>query len=177
MDMVSVLLFIALIGGCGLMWWGSYKLEPHWVSKDGERLVCYGQGLDKQGRQIGRWREVRVTKIRSDTLEVRPRHGSLVVDRYKGGTAGIAGGVFKHRGQQASYWKVGGAAPSAPRNRAVYLLDGCNDPDLPHMLAIRIPKNSRAIPMLESLSRNKAAITASTSNPETPPAEEQPDRD
>ena len=180
--MGSVLLFVAIVGVCGLMLWGSYKLEPHWVSKDGERVICYAQGLDQRGQSTGRWREVRITKIRADTVEVRPRRGSLMIDKHSqgsgivGGLGGMARRQAKHR---ASYWKVGGATETSLRKRVVYLLEGCNDPDLPHLLIIRLPTSSRAIAMLESLAVNKRPkadkVSASTPNPETPRSAGQPD--
>ena len=176
MRMTSVLLFVALFGGCGLMLWGSSRIEPHWVSKDGERLICYGQAIDRQGRELGRWREMRVTKVRDDTIEVRPRHGSLDADRFSN-MSGFARGRKKPHSKRATYWRVGGATTAAPRNRTIFLLEGSDDSHLPFMLAIRVPNNSRAIPMLQGVSQYRSRISASTSSPETSQSEERPDQD
>lgn len=177
--MASVLSFIAVVAACAAMWWLAYKLEPHWVSRDGQRVVCYGQALDKRGAPQGRWRELRVTKVKSNTVEVRLRRGSLVVDRHTKSTGlSLAGDIVRRRGKRPSYWRVAGQTPDPPRKKVVYLLNSPNDQDLPEMLAIRMPANSKAIPMLESVSVNRVAdrVTTSQPSPETLRSEDQPDR-
>ncbi len=177
--MASVLSFIALVAVCAAMWWFAYKLEPHWVSRDGQRVVCYGQPLDKHGASQGRWRELRVTKVKSNTVEVRVRRGSLVVDRYaqRGGVS-LAGDIVKRRGKKPTYWRVVGQTPDPPRKKVVYLLNSPNDQELPEMLAIRLPANSKAIPMLESVSVSRTAERGQPSqlSPGTLQSEDQPDR-
>ena len=71
--MLSALVLIGVLAACVLMLWLSYKIEPHWVSKDGNRLICYGQALSRGGTTSGRWRELRINRINNDTLEVRFR--------------------------------------------------------------------------------------------------------
>jgi hypothetical protein len=94
---------------------------------------------------------------------------------------GLAGNVVRRRGRKPSYWRVVGQAPAQPSNRkVVYLLNSCNDPELPHMLAIRVPRNSRAIPMLESVSVNRQPVSPEPVSPSppnrgTPQSAEQPD--
>ncbi len=184
--MGSYLLFAAVIAVCALLWWAAYKLEPHWVSKDGDRLVCYGQPMTTRGETQGRWRELKVTKANSTTVEIRVRRGSLVADRYSSLNTGMSGfsslarDVVKRHGRKPSYWRVIGQSPSAPRGKVIYLLNHCNDPLLPEMIALRIPAHSKAIPMLESVSVNRQADGSSSPSPqprETPQSEAQPDRD
>jgi hypothetical protein len=165
----SALLYIGVAAACALMLWASYKIEPHWVSKDGERLVCYGQGLGRDGAPQGRWREMRVRKTSGHMVEVRPRRGSLSV-------AGSGVNPMKRRAQRVSHWKVIGQSPMPPRKRVVYLLGSSTDPGMPEMVALRLPANSRAIPMLESLATNKTAVSASQPSRGTPRSEAQPDR-
>ncbi|MEO7398615.1 MAG: hypothetical protein ABIW84_08635 [Ilumatobacteraceae bacterium] len=184
--MTPTLVFVAVLVVCGLMLWGSYKIEPHWVSRDGERVVCYGQGISNRGEPYGRWRELRLTKLRNGTVEVRPRHGSIVKDRHADGAsiagvagmAGFAGAMKKRRGQRISYWRVNGASADPPPRRIIYLLDGNDDPAMPELIAIRLPTKSRAIPMLEELAINKSKLVKdllSARHPETPRPPEQPD--
>lgn len=173
--MVSILAFCAIFAVCGLMLWGSYKIEPHWVSKNGDRLICYGQGITRDGEVSGRWRELRISRVRDDTVEVRPRRGSLAVDRPMGNPMRITASLGRNRHiRKATYWKVAGQQPSPVRNRVLYMLDGNNEPSMPEMIAIRVPKTSRAIPMLDALHLNRAP-TASRRNPGTTQSGDQPD--
>jgi hypothetical protein len=181
-SMASVLLFLAVVAVCGLMLWASYRMEPHWVSKDGERMICYGQGWSRTGQTSGRWREVRVSMVRVDTVEVRPRRGSLAerhADRADGGrtTMGSAAtNVLKKRGPRASYWKVVGKADTTLRNKVIYVLDGNHDDGMPQMLAIRIPAKSKAIPMLEAMTASRSTLS-SAANRESARSADRPDPD
>lgn len=175
--MSSALSFIAIAAVCALMLWAAYRVEPHWVSKDAQRMVCYGQGLGRDGHSDGRWREVRVTKVRKDTVEVRPRRGNLTAAaRQRVSTKSSV----QTRLPKASYWKVIGASDTPPKRRAVYLLDGGHDQGLPFMFALRMPANSKAIPMLDAIAAQRFSSAASTSwrpIPEMPRSVELPDQD
>ena len=165
--MGSFLLFAGVVAVCLLMLWASYKMEPHWVSKDGERMICYGQCLTRGGQSIGRWREMRIDRIQPDTLEVRPRRGSLGVDTPGARTAGgVVGGMLKRRGPKASRWKVSGRTETTLRNRVMYVLDGNTDPEMPDLIAIRLPAKSRAVRMLEEMAAHggsqKSVVPAPT---------------
>jgi hypothetical protein len=176
--MASTLSFLAIVAVCSLMLWAAYRIEPHWVSKDAQRMVCYGQGLGRDGQSDGRWREVRVAKVRDDTVEVRPRRGSLM-NAGRDRSVPTARSLVPKRLPKASYWKVIGPSETPPRRRAVYLLDGGHDPGLPFMFALRMPANSKAIPMLDAVAANRYATTpttASTPSPETPQSAEPPDQ-
>ena len=179
--MVSILAFVAIFAVCGLMLWASYKIEPHWVSKDGERLICYGQGMTARGEPIGRWREVRVSRAEHGCVEVRTRRGSLAMRERPSDTDvkfTKMGTIVKERGARASIWRVGGASSEPPPRKRVYLLDGNSDAGMPELLAIRVPATSRAISMLEELAVNKASgapgATAAPGAPTTPGATDDP---
>jgi hypothetical protein len=176
--MASTLSFLAIVAVCSFMLWASYRIEPHWVSKDAQRMVCYGQGLGRDGQSDGRWREVRVAKVREDTVEVRPRRGSLMgAGRDRSMTN--ARSTLHRRLPKASYWKVIGPSETPPKRRAVYLLDAGNDQGLPFMFALRLPANSKAIPMLDALAANRYGTnpaTASRPTPEMPQSAEPPDQ-
>ena len=150
--MASFLLFTGVVAICLLMLWASYKMEPHWVSKDGERMICYGQCLTRGGQTVGRWREMRINRIKPDTLEVRPRRGSLSVDKPGSRTVGgIVGGALKRRAPKSSHWHVSGRTETPLRNRVMFILDGNTDVAVPDLIAIRLPAKSRAIAILDEM--------------------------
>ncbi|CAB4881627.1 unannotated protein [freshwater metagenome] len=173
--MASVLSFLAIAGGCVFLLWIAYRMEPHWVSKDGERMVCYGQGLGRNGQADARWREVRVAKVSNDTLEIRPRRGGITSTPRREAMANPRQTLSRRR-RAPSYWKVIGRSDTPPRRRVVFLLDGNHDPDMPEMFALRLPPNSRAIPLLEALAANRSSTPTARPNPETPRSADRPDR-
>lgn len=183
--MTSTLIFLAIVCVCALMLWGSYKIEPHWVSKDGQRMVCYGQGISNRGEPYGRWRELRLARMNNGTMEIKPRHGSLTKERIDSrssiGSVISGSGAFKRRNERASYWRVNGASADPPPRRIIYLLDGSNDSTLPELIAIRLPLKSRAIPILEEMAANKSTfvteLLASGRNQGTTQSEARPDQD
>ncbi len=173
--MSSVLTVLSIAAGCGLLLWIAYRMEPHWVSKDGERMVCYGQGTSHNGRSDGRWREVRVGRVRHDTVEVRRRRSGHVGTPRREAMANPTQ-LLQHRQPKVTYWKVIGQSDTPPKRRVIYLLDGCHDPNVPEMLALRLPLNSKAIPMLDSVAASRHSSTASRPSRETPGSAEPPDR-
>ena len=175
--MASVLTFLAIVAGCALLLWVAYRMEPHWVSKDGERLVCYGQGLSRNGNADSRWREVRVLRVRPDTVEVRQRRGGGFATTSRRDALSNPMHVLNRRRPKTSYWKVLGRSETPPRRRVVFLLDGSHDPNLPDMLALRLPVHSRAIPMLDAVAANRYSAATTRPNRETPQSVEPPDRD
>lgn len=118
---------IALCVGLG---WVAVKIEPHWVSRDGRRMLCMGQLLDHQGTPRGRWRETRV---------IIPTSGQLQVDQKR---------LLR---RSTSYWSLEQQAPppSGRSRKAVFLLRG-HDPDgSAALLALKLPAKSRAVPVLQ----------------------------
>ncbi len=173
--MASALLLLAVVGGCLFLLWLSYKIEPHWVSKDGERMICFGQGFSRSGASSGRWRELRISRVGPDRVEVRPRRGSLAVEHPAGGAATLMAPLTgRRRVRKATHWKVAGQTDSTIKNRVMYMLDGNTDPGMPEMIAIRLPIKSRAIPMLEEIALRRSA-NASKPNPGTPRWADRPD--
>jgi hypothetical protein len=174
--MGSALLVIGVVAACLFMLWLARRMEPHWVSKDGTRLICYGQGMTRLGLPIGKWRELRIMKVGGDTLEVKPRRGTLAIPK---DTPTLTMGGFFGRGgpKRATYWRVTGRAESDSRRRVIYLLSGCTQEDMPDILAVRMPATSKAIPMFESIAINKQAVSPSPPNQGTRSAEAPPDPD
>ena len=172
--MASVLTVLAITAGCGLLIWIAYRMEPHWVSKDGERMVCYSQGIGRGGWSDSRWREVRVARVRPDTVEVRQRRaGSTGTTRHD--AMAYPTRLLQGRRPKVSYWKVIGPSDAPHKRRVIYLLDGSHDPNVPEMLALRLPLNSKAIPMLDAVAASRHSSTASRPSREKPRLAEPPD--
>jgi hypothetical protein len=122
-----IVLFFAVMAG---LWWVSYKIEPHYASKDGKRFLCTAQEI-VGGQPAGRSRETRVMVLDDGVLHCSQKRGLR---------------------RNGALWALVGKSPSPPRRLQVYvaqeLLDGHA---LPNQLAIRVPANSRVIPILEQL--------------------------
>ena len=170
--MTDALLVLGVVAVCVAMLWLSVKLEPHWVSKDGSRLICYGQGLTRAGMPVGRWRELRIMRVSDEAVEVRPRRGSLTAEPNTA-NVGVKNWITR-AGRKPSYWRVSGRTESTSKRKVVYMLVSCSDPEAPDMLAVRMPATSKAVPMFEALAINKSPVSASPPNRESPSAEAQP---
>ena len=53
-SVLSWLLLIAFLGGCVLLLWLSRRIEPHWVSKDGQQFTCRVAELPPSGARSAR---------------------------------------------------------------------------------------------------------------------------
>jgi hypothetical protein len=125
-------------------------------------MICFGQGMSRDGRPAGRWREMRISRAPGDMVEVRPRRGTLATDRTPDagsrptmlGSLGLSG---KRHVRKSTLWRVNGRAEQSAGKKVIYLLGECSDLDMPDIVAIRIPVNSKAIAMLEELSQWRSA--------------------
>jgi hypothetical protein len=106
------------------MLWGATRIEPHWVSKDGERFTCRVQRLGQYDAPMGAWREMRAITD-GDTIRLSAR--------------GLRG-----REMRGGY-HVLAKSDSPPKGRAIYICGG------PTRLILRIPSSSRAVPVLDAL--------------------------
>lgn len=129
-ERVEVLWFAVALALCAALAWIGFKIEPHWVSKDGQRFLCHGQRLTLKGDPLGRWRETRV---------VINDGGRVQVDQKR----------FMRR--SSTFWKVAAEAPDPPKGKAVFLLEGFDAQATPILLALRLPVDSRALPQFRPL--------------------------
>ena len=129
---MEVLGIIAVICVCAFLGWVGFRIEPHWVSKDGRRFMCNGQRLNGRGEPQARWRETRVLVDDSDRVQVDQKR-------------------FLKR--TSTFWKVVSRSSDPPRGREVFLLSGHDETGIPVMLALRLPRKSRAVATLEALLR------------------------
>ena len=128
--MLSWLLLIAFLGGCVLLLWLSRRIEPHWVSKDGQQFTCRVAELFPDRGEVGPWSEARVAINGDDglTVAVKPKFLRLPGHR-----------------SPIRVCRVVGRADSDRKGLVVYLLKG------EQQMALRLPKRSRAVAMLDEL--------------------------
>ena len=115
---VITVVLIALVALAAL------RIEPHWCSKDGQRMIARAQLLPDHHQPSPTWNEVRLF-VDEDNILVRTR-GRRASDL---------------RGE----YKVVGKSPSPPKKREIYILKGDKE------VCIRIPTDSRAIATFEEL--------------------------
>ena len=115
---VITVVLIALVALAAL------RIEPHWCSKDGQRMIARAQLLPDHHQPSPTWNEVRLF-VDEDNILVRTR-GRRASDL---------------RGE----YKVVGKSPSPPKKREIYILKGDKD------VCVRIPTDSRAIATFEEL--------------------------
>ena len=118
------------IAVCVLLAWVGFRIEPHWVSKDGRRFLCNAQRLTARGEPESRWREMRIIINDQQQLQVDEKR-------------------MKRR--PTTFWKVVSRSDTPPRNREVFLLSGLDSNGAPALLALRLPKKSRAVTALNTL--------------------------
>jgi hypothetical protein len=126
--MWSALLVVAFLAGCGVLIWLSRRVEPHWVSKDGQRFTCRVADLSPQRGHAGSWNEARVA-VNGDALSVA-----------------IKPKAFQPRGRRTVLvLPVVGRTDSDRSGIIIYLLGGASP------MALRVPKRSRAVNTLDQL--------------------------
>jgi len=137
---LSWLLLIAFLGGCALLLWLARRIEPHWVSKDGQQFTCRVAELFPDRGEVGPWSEARVAINGDDglTVAVKPKFLRLPGHR-----------------SPIRVCRVVGRADSDRKGLVVYLLKG------EQQMALRLPKRSRAVAMLDELA-DEAGPASST---------------
>jgi hypothetical protein len=113
------------------LYWLSFRIEPHWVAKDGKRFLCSTQPITGRGEPEGRPKETRVAVLDNGRLQLSQRR--------------------MMRGTLDETWTVAGKSDSPPKKRAVYVLHAEGDDGSGGQLALKLPENSRAVPILDEL--------------------------
>jgi hypothetical protein len=126
-NLLWTLLTLAIMMGLAIL---ARRIDPHWASKDGRAFTCKLQPIDRNGRVEGRWREGRGV-VEGDVVKI------------------VVRGLGVHKTQPYAAHHVSGRSQTPPPKSAVFLLDG--EP----MWALRIPERSRAVPVLDELSRQR----------------------
>jgi len=121
--------FLGAVAVCGSLFWLAYRIEPHWVAKDGTRFVTTAQTVDA-GLAPGARREVRVAFLGDDQLMVSRR--SMLRSK-------------------SALWRVRAKAPTPPRGKEVYLCEPIPADPMAASLLLRVPKRSRVVPTLDRM--------------------------
>jgi hypothetical protein len=124
MDFVWGLFGLALCAGLG---WLAFRMEPHWVSKDGERMLCAGQPMSAHGDPLGRWRETRVALMEPGHVQVEQK---------------------QRLRRSTSYWRIERQSDAPVRGKTIFLLRASSSNEA-ELLAIRLPAKSRAVVALQ----------------------------
>lgn len=122
-----MLLAVAICAG---LLYVAYRLEPHHVSKRGDRFLCTGQWISPGGDTDGRKREVWVVVLGA---------GQLQVD------------VKRRMRHDVTNWTLEGKAASPPPHRAVYVLRTINALGSTERMTIKVPSRSRAVAILDAM--------------------------
>jgi hypothetical protein len=126
---VSVLWAVGAIAVMIAMYWFAYRMEPHWVSKDGTRFLTTGQFIERHGHQASHKLEMRGTFLDD---------GQVLVSRRR-----------LMRSEPAVY-RVTAKSPDPPKGKAVYLLEQVPQAADGSMLMLRMPAGSRAVARMDA---------------------------
>ncbi len=118
------------IGACaGLLYLG-YRIEPHHVSRKGDRFLCTGQWLSPEGQADGRKREVWINVLGTGQLQVDTKRR------------------LRH---DVTNWSLEGKAASPPPRKAVYVLRTITSLGTTERMTIKIPAKSSAVKSLDAM--------------------------
>jgi hypothetical protein len=127
---VDVFWIALALGVCGALMFLGYRIEPHYVSKDGRRFLCTGQLVSSYGEPEGRRHEVRISVLSDGVLQIDTKRGMR---------------------RTISMWTLEGKAAEHPKRRLVYLLRGTVSDGVTQRMTIRLPPNSRAVAILDTV--------------------------
>lgn len=119
--------FVLAVAAMAAMAWLGLRIEPHWVAKNGRRMLCMGQLLSPKGETLTRWRETKVFLAAPGEVHVEQK--------------------MKLR-RRASSWSIQGESTSPPRKRVVFLLRGYDLDGAPALLALKLPVSSKGVDIL-----------------------------
>ena len=127
--MSAVLWTIGAFAVCIVFLYLAYRMEPHWVAKDGQRFLTTSEPMDRFGTVTGRRREVRGAFLADDEILLSHR-------AFLRSTKGV--------------WRVQAKSPAPPSGREVYVLHPVPpDPD-GSMILLRVPAKSSLVPALDA---------------------------
>jgi hypothetical protein len=127
---VDVIMVVLALAVCVALWYVGYRIEPHYVSKDGHRFLCTARLIAANGAAEGRKREVRIS--------VQP-YGRLRLDVKRG---------MRHH---FSEWSIEGKAGEPPPRRTVYVLRSLDSAGGTERMIIQLPSKSRAVAVLDQV--------------------------
>lgn len=133
--MADGLFVLGVFAVCGGMLWLSRRIEPHFVSRDGRRMLCMSQTVPRQMTDdFGKLRETRCTINADATVTVSTK---------------VLG-----RRQHGCYRVAGRAAQDDPK-KVHYLLRPCQQSADSNDMILRLPSSSKALDDLDSIATGR----------------------
>jgi hypothetical protein len=126
---VDALWLLLAIAVCAGLFYAGYRIEPHRVSRDGNRFLCTGQWVSGSGANEGRRREVWIRVLPSGQLEVD---------------------VKKRLHHEVTTWALEGKGSTPRPKRAAYVLRTLSAGATQRMI-LTLPAKSRAVATLDAL--------------------------
>ena len=130
MDVVWVLLAAAVCAGLFSL---AYRIEPHWVSKDGQRFMCTVQSLGKHDVPESRIHEARGRLNEDGTIRLDQKQTMR---------------------RTSSMWQIVGRAPLQPKGKVVFTIREIRSPGAAdgaaRRITLRLPAKSTLIAELDS---------------------------
>lgn len=127
--------FVLALAAMAAMAWLGLRIEPHWVAKDGRRIMCMGQVIEPNGHPVTRWRETKVFLAGAKQVHVEQK---------------------RRLRRRSSAWTIEGESSAPPRRRAVFVLRGHDIDGAPAMMALKMPASSKAVTILREHSGRSA---------------------
>ena len=125
---VDVFFVVLAVAICAALFYIGYRIEPHYVSKDGHRFLSTGQFISAHGDPEGRKREVWISVLPGNRLQMKAKRGLR---------------------RTVSDWSIEGKADEPPPRRAVYVLCSRTPGGTTHRMTIQLPSKSRAVAVLD----------------------------
>ena len=151
---VEYVWIVLVLGVMGSLWWVGYRMEPHWVSKDGQRFMCGAQEFF-HGQLGGHPRETQVAFLAGGSLHITQK---------------------RMMRRQRSLWTLVGKSTDPPKGLEIYVAQEKVDGVAKQMLALRIPKKSKCIALLDA-ELERAGIKTAQASPKTVSPADPPDQD
>jgi len=126
----DVLWIVLPLGACIGMLWLAFRIEPHWAARDGTRFLTTSQLIDGHGRELGRRREIRIA-VAPDGRILASRRSLMRTN--------------------SETFALAGKSPDPPRGKEIYLLDSLPPDAGGNRLVLRLPRRSRAVPVLDAV--------------------------
>jgi hypothetical protein len=127
---VDAFWMLLAIATCAGLFYLGYRVEPHHVSKSGNRFLCTGQWIGPDGDTDGRKREVWVSVLADNQLQVDVKRR------------------LKH---DVTIWSIEGKSTAPPARREVYVLRTINILGGTQRMTLKLPAKSRAVGILDAM--------------------------
>ena len=113
---------------CAALVYAGYRIEPHHVSRNGQRFLATGQWISTDGDNTGRRREVWVNVLPDRQLQID---------------------VKRRLHHDVTNWSIEGRSPAPPPRRVVYVLRSVSAWGSTQRMTIQVPARSKIVATLD----------------------------